>query len=206
MKTDKNKIYLASKSPRRRELLRQVDIEFELLLLRTDGPRGADVTEAVNPGESPLDYVARVAIEKAAFAWSVVQSRHLPLRPVLAADTTVTIDGEILGKPTNKEEAVAMLRRLSGRTHEVLTSVAVHSLDFSGQITQVSQVRFAALSEAAIAAYCTTQEPYDKAGGYGIQGLAALFVERIEGSHSGIAGLPLFETAQLLRQAGLPLP
>ncbi|MES2902289.1 MAG: Maf family protein [Pseudomonadota bacterium] len=204
--TDKKKIYLASKSPRRRELLRQVGVEFELLLLRTEGPRGPDVTEAVHAGELPVDYVARVAIEKAAFAWSVVQTRHLPLRPVLAADTTVTVDGEILGKPANRDEAVAMLRRLSGRSHQVLTSIAVHSLDFAGQVTQVSQVRFATLSEAAIAAYCATQEPYDKAGGYGIQGLAALFVEHIEGSHSGIMGLPLFETAQLLRQAGVPLP
>lgn len=203
--SDKKKIYLASKSPRRRELLRQVGVEFELLLLRTDGPRGPDVTEAVNADESPRDYVARVAKEKAAFAWSVVQTRHLPLRPVLAADTTVTLDGEILGKPASKEEAIAMLGRLSGRTHEVLTSVAVHSLDFAGQVTQVSQVRFATLSDAAIAAYCATQEPYDKAGGYGIQGLAALFVEHIEGSHSGIVGLPLYETAKLLREAGVPL-
>ncbi len=203
---DKKKIYLASKSPRRRELLRQIGVDFELLLLRTDGPRGPDVTEAVLPGETPPDYVARVAREKAAFAWSVVQSRHLPLRPVLAADTTVTVDGEILGKPGNKVEAVAMLRRLSGRTHEVLTSVAVQGVDMAGQITQVSLVRFAALSEASIAAYCATQEPYDKAGGYGIQGLAALFVEHIEGSHSGIVGLPLYETAKLLRQAGLALP
>ncbi len=204
--TDVKKIYLASKSPRRRELLRQIGVEFELLLLRTDGPRGPDVTELVHAGECPSDYVARVAREKAAFAWSVVQTRHLPLRPVLAADTTVTVDDEILGKPADKDEAMAMLRRLSGRTHEVLTSVAVQGLDMAEQVTQVSLVRFATLSEASIAAYCATQEPYDKAGAYGIQGLAALFVEHIEGSHSGIVGLPLYETAKLLRQAGVPLP
>ncbi|KAB8043366.1 Maf family protein [Janthinobacterium aquaticum] len=199
-------IYLASKSPRRRELLQQIGVQFELLLLRSDGPRGADVTEEVLPGESALDYVARVANEKAAFALKVLQWRRLPARPVLAADTTVTIDGEILGKPADRAQAIAMLERLSGRTHEVLTSIAVHGNGIAEQRTQISQVRFGILSPASIAAYCATPEPYDKAGAYGIQGSAALFVEHIEGSHSGIMGLPLYETAQLLRQAGLPLP
>lgn len=172
MKPADNKIYLASKSPRRRELLRQVGIDFELLLLRSDGPRGADVTEEVLPGESALDYVARVANEKAAFALNVVRLRHLPPRPVLAADTTVTIDGVILGKPADRAEAVAMLEQLSGRTHQVLTSI--EALDNTPKRT------------------CEI--------------CAALFVEHIEGSHSGIMGLPLYETAQLLRKAGLPLP
>jgi septum formation protein len=199
------KIYLASKSPRRRELLRQIGVEFELLMLRNDTVRGPDVTEAVHPGEAAIDYVARVSLEKAAFAWSMVQNRRLTVRPVLAADTTVTIDGEILGKPATNAEAVAMLERLSGRTHQVLTSIAVQHTDMCEQITQVSQVRFATLSPASIKAYCATPEPYDKAGGYGIQGLAALFVEHIDGSHSGIMGLPLYETAKLLRQAGIPL-
>lgn len=200
------KIYLASKSPRRRELLRQIGVDFELLLLRSDGPRGADVTEDVLPGEKAYDYVGRVAAEKAAFAWNLVQRRHLVLRPVLAADTTVTVDGAILGKPANNAEAVAMLEQLSGRTHQVMTAIAVHHHQLALQVTQVSEVRFGKLSPASIQAYCATQEPYDKAGGYGIQGLASLFVEHIEGSHSGIMGLPLYETAQLLRQAGLPLP
>jgi septum formation protein len=146
-----------------------------------------------------------VALEKSAFAWSIVQNRRLPVRPVLSADTTVTIDGDILGKPASREEAVAMLERLSGRTHEVLTSIAVQHTNMVEQLTQVSRVRFATLSAASIKAYCATQEPYDKAGGYGIQGLAALFVEHIDGSHSGIMGLPLYETAKLLRQAGIPL-
>ncbi|HEU4776008.1 MAG TPA: Maf family protein [Telluria sp.] len=199
------KIYLASKSPRRRELLRQIGVEFELLMLRNDSVRGPDVTEEVLPGEAAIDYVARVSLEKAAFAWSMVQNRRLTVRPVLAADTTVTIDGEILGKPGSNAEAVAMLERLSGRTHEVLTSIAVQHTDMCEQITQVSHVRFATLSPASIKAYCATTEPYDKAGGYGIQGLAALFVEHIDGSHSGIMGLPLYETAKLLRQAGIPL-
>lgn len=199
------KIYLASKSPRRRELLRQVGVEFELLMLRNDPARCVDVSEDERPGETPQEYVARVAKEKGAFAWNVLQLRRQPPRPVLTADTTVTIDGLILGKPANADEAVEMLGRLSGRTHQVLTSVAVHHNHMAEQLTQVSNVRFAQLSPAAIKTYCATPEPYDKAGGYGIQGLAALFVEHIEGSHSGIMGLPLFETATLLRKAGLPL-
>ena len=205
MKPIEKKIYLASKSPRRRELLRQIGVEFELLMLRNDTSRGPDVTELVLPGEAAIDYVARVSREKAAFAWNMVQTRRLTVRPVLAADTTVTLDGEILGKPANKQEAEAMLARLSGRTHQVLTSIAVHHVNLAEEVTQVSQVRFATLSAASIKAYCATQEPYDKAGGYGIQGLAALFVEHIDGSHSGIMGLPLYETATLLRKAGIPL-
>jgi septum formation protein len=197
------KIYLASKSPRRRELLRQVGIDFELLSLRSDPDRGVDVSEDVHAKEPALAYVERVAREKGAFAWKVLHLRRMPLRPVLSADTTVTIDGEILGKPGTPNEAMAMLERLSGRTHQVLTSVALHYTDVAEQVTQVSNVRFAKLSPAAIKAYCATPEPYDKAGGYGIQGLAALFIEHIEGSHSGIMGLPVFETAQLLQKAGI---
>lgn len=197
------KIYLASKSPRRRELLRQVGIDFELLSLRSDPGRGADVSEDVRTSEPALPYVERVAREKGAFAWNVLHLRRMPLRPVLSADTTVTIDGEILGKPATPNEAIAMLERLSGRTHQVLTSVALHYTDVSEQITQVSDVRFAKLAPEMIKAYCATSEPYDKAGAYGIQGLAALFIEHIEGSHSGIMGLPVFETAQLLQKAGI---
>ncbi|MCS0592500.1 Maf family protein [Massilia norwichensis] len=203
MKLLDKKIYLASKSPRRRELLRQVGVEFELLSLRSDPGRGPDVSEDEHPGEAPLAYVERVAREKGAFAWKVLALRRMPLRPVLSADTTVTIDGQILGKPANAEEAIAMLERLSGRTHQVLTSVALHHIDLAEQVTQVSNVRFASLSRDTIKAYCATSEPYDKAGAYGIQGLAALFIEHIEGSHSGIMGLPVFETAQLLKKAGV---
>jgi septum formation protein len=205
MKHLDKKIYLASKSPRRRELLRQVGVDFDLLMLRSDPVRGEDVSEDELPDEAPHDYVARVARDKGAFAWNVLNMRRQPLRPVLTADTTVTIDGIILGKPSSAAEAVEMLERLSGRTHEVLTSVAVHYTNIAEQMTQVSKVRFAKLSPAAIKAYCATSEPYDKAGGYGIQGLAALFVEHIEGSHSGIMGLPLFETAILLRKVGVQL-
>jgi len=200
------KIYLASKSPRRRELLRQIGVEFSLLMLREQTPRGPDVTEAVLPGEAPEHYVARVTREKAECARQTLQWRRLPPYPILAADTTVSIDGDILGKPADPAEAAAMLRRLSGRTHQVLTSVCVCHGDDSWQATQISQVSFAALTAAAIDAYCAGTEPYDKAGGYGIQGFAAVFIREISGSHSGIMGLPLFETAQLLTQAGVPIP
>ena len=205
MKVLDKKIYLASKSPRRRELLRQVGVEFEILSLRADPVRGIDVSEDVTGDEPALDYVERVARAKGAFAWNVLHLRRMPLRPVLSADTTVSIDGHILGKPADTAEAVAMLERLSGRTHQVLTSVTLHSIDIVEQVTQVSNVRFARLSPETIRAYCATAEPYDKAGAYGIQGLAALFIEHIEGSHSGIMGLPVFETAGLLRKAGVPL-
>ena len=201
-----NKIYLASKSPRRRELLRQVGIDFELLLLRDAMPRGPDVTEIVHPGELPLKYVSRVTQEKANAAWNFMLARRLPVHPVLAADTTVVIDQHILGKPANQEEAIQMLRQLSGKTHQVLTSIAVRYHETSFECTQTSDVTFASLTDEQILAYCATQEPYDKAGGYGIQGLAARFISHISGSYSGIMGLPLFETTVLLRQAGIQLP
>lgn len=197
------KIYLASKSARRRELLRQIGIEFELLLLRDHTPRGPEVSEAVKPGEAAEDYVARVALEKAEFSHHTMLWRKLPHRPVLAADTTVVVDGKILGKPADYAEAVAMLTLLSGRTHQVLTSIAIRHLEDTWQVTQKSEVAFAPLTESEIRAYCNTQEPYDKAGGYGIQGMAAVFIREIAGSYSGIMGLPLYETTQLLRQAGV---
>jgi septum formation protein len=201
-------IYLASKSPRRGELLRQIGVRFDLLLLRSDGSRAVDVSEIVHPGEAAPAYVLRVAQEKADFAWQAMQWRNLAPRPVLAADTSVIVDGEILGKPADAVEAMSMLTRLSGRTHQVLTALALRHGDQMAQVEQVlqvSEVSFGVLSPQMIAAYCATQEPHDKAGGYGIQGMAACFIERIEGSHSGIMGLPLFETTQLLRRAGIPI-
>jgi septum formation protein len=203
MVISQNKIYLASKSPRRRELLRQIGVEFDLLLLRDVILREPDVSEIVLPGELPDVYVARVTQEKAIAAWNVMQTRRLPLRPVLAADTTVVINQQILGKPANEEEALAMLRLLSGNRHQVLTSLAVHYQDNNFHCTQTSEVTFATLTEKQMHAYCATQEPYDKAGGYGIQGIAATFISHISGSYSGIMGLPLFETTALLRQAGI---
>ncbi|MEB0163003.1 Maf family protein, partial [Glaciimonas sp. CA11.2] len=139
------------------------------------------------------------------FAFHTMQQRKLPMRPLLAADTTVTIDNKILGKPADNAEAVNMLRQLSGRTHQVLTSVVVVYQLQSWQITQTSEVVFQTLSDEIIRSYCATAEPYDKAGAYGIQGFAAMFIKRINGSHSGIMGLPLFETAQLLQQAGIDI-
>lgn len=204
MKPADNKIYLASKSPRRRELLRQIGVEFELLLLRDQGPRGPDVSEEVLPGEKAETYVVRVTAEKAEQAWKIMLARRLPARPVLAADTTVVIDGRILGKPANQEEAMDMLRSLSGRTHQVITSVALYRDGETFQQTQTSDVTLTALTEDMMRAYCATSEPFDKAGGYGIQGMAAVFVKHIAGSYTGIMGLPLFETAQLLNQAGIP--
>lgn len=192
------KIYLASKSPRRRELLRQVGIDFEVLLLRDAAPRGPDVTEIVLPGELPDVYVARVTQEKAVAAWNAMQARRLPVRAVLAADTTVVLGQQILGKPADRDAAVAMLSQLAGNTHQVLTSIAIKYQHQLLQCTQKSEVTFAPLSEAQIAAYCDSTEPYDKAGGYGIQGMAARFISHIDGSYSGIMGLPLYETTDLL--------
>jgi septum formation protein len=198
-------IYLASKSPRRGDLLRQIGVRFDLLLLRSDGSRAIDVSEVVHANEAAPAYVARVAQEKADFAWQAMQWRKLEVRPVLAADTSVIVDGAILGKPADAVEAMAMLARLSGRTHKVLTAIALRHGETTQQVTQMSEVSFGVLSQPMMAAYCATQEPYDKAGGYGIQGMAACFIARIEGSHSGIMGLPLCETAQLLRRAGIPI-
>lgn len=198
-------IYLASQSPRRRELLQQVGIAFELLVLKDEpGSHGA-VSEIPHESETPNAYVVRIAREKADSGWAAVQWRQLTPRPVLAADTTVTIDGHILGKPEDADDAMRMLRLLSGRTHQVLTSVALRvAHDRIIDVLHRSEVRFAELSEETLLAYCRLAEPYDKAGGYAIQGHAAQFIEHINGSHSGIMGLPLFETTRLLQQAGIP--
>ena len=197
-------IYLASRSPRRRELLKQIGVKFDPLLLRLASRRGGpDVDEAQHSGESPADYVERTAREKAAFGLKVLSMRSMIFRPVLAADTVVIVDGDVLAKPANPEEAASFMRRLSGRSHEVRTSIALAIQGPVLSATSVSTVTFRALDDAEITRYCATPEPYDKAGGYGIQGLAAVFVERIEGSYTGVMGLPLFETARMLAQAGI---
>lgn len=196
-------IYLASRSPRRRELLKQIGVKFDPLLLRLAAPRGPDIDELRHGGESASDYVERTAREKAQFGLEALSMRSMLFRPVLAADTVVIVDGEVLGKPADREQATSFMRRLSGRSHEVRTAVA---LAIQGPVltaTSVSQVHFRALDNAEIERYCATAEPYDKAGGYAIQGMAAVFIERIEGSYTGVMGLPLFETAQLLSQAGI---
>jgi septum formation protein len=199
MKLADKKIYLASKSPRRRELLRQIGIDFELLL------NDKEVDEQVLPNEKPADYVARVTRDKLLSARQTMLYRQLPARPILAADTTVVVDDLILGKPVDFKEAIDMITRLSGRTHQVLTSIAVAWREQMWQLTQYSDVAFDTLSSEAIRSYCATQEPYDKAGAYGIQGLASIFIKDIAGSHSGIMGLPLFETTQLLQKAGVSI-
>ncbi len=193
-----NRIYLASRSPRRRELLRQIGIAFEALLLREDVRRGADVDEAPAPGESPQDYVIRVARDKAEAGWRRIASRRLLPRPVLAADTTVVVDGGIIGKPADARHAQQMLRRLSGRTHRVMTAVAVAREARVETALSISAVEFRELADGDIRRYVASGEPLDKAGAYAIQGRAAVFVRAISGSYSGIMGLPLFETAELL--------
>jgi septum formation protein len=190
-------VYLASKSPRRQELLRQIGVEFHLL--PPEDHVAAEALEAPLAGEDPSVYVRRVVRAKLEAAIARLASAGLPPGPVLAADTTVAVGGAILGKPADAQEAAAMLRRLSGRTHRVLTAVALAGASRRGMTVNVSRVSFARLTPAQIDAYVATGEPFDKAGGYGIQGRAAAFVRRIEGSYSGIMGLPLYETARMLR-------
>ncbi|MDX5363684.1 MAG: Maf family nucleotide pyrophosphatase [Pseudazoarcus pumilus] len=198
------RIYLASRSPRRRELLRQIDVDFDLLLFREGERTDLDVDETPLPGEDVETYVARLAVMKAEAGARRLVMRQLMRRPVLGADTTLEVDGEIIGKPASREHAAATLERLSGRTHRVLTAVALSDGKRTEHLTSISEVRFRELSRDEILHYVASGEPMDKAGAYGIQGRAAIFVADIRGSHSGIMGLPLFETAALLARFGLP--
>jgi len=185
-------LILASQSPRRAELLRQIGVDFRVA--------PAHIDETPRRAESPADYVVRMAREKA----RATAAQH-PGALVLGADTSVILDDRILGKPADREEGIAMLLALSGREHQVLTAVALAGTH-PGQALSASRVRFRPVGHEEAARYWATGEPADKAGGYAIQGLGAVFVERIEGSYSGIMGLPLFETAQLLADAGLSRP
>ena len=200
-------IYLASRSARRRELLMQIGVKFEPLLFREGTRQDADTDEMANPGEQPDEYVRRVTRLKAESAWQrVVMRRGLQRKPILAADTTVALAGQILGKPTDREDAERILRILSGTQHRVLTAVAI---TFEGRFEMAvseSLVTFAPLDEARISAYVLSGEPFDKAGAYAIQGRAGAFVERIEGTYTGVVGLPLHETANLLRLFGVAVP
>jgi len=200
MSISDKRIYLASRSPRRRDLLKQIGVPFELLLLREDLRRGADVDETPLPDESPGVYVLRMAREKAATAVRQIAYRALPQKPVLAADTTVVFDGQIVGKPDDPEHAARILRALSGREHQVLTAVAVALREQVETQISVSSVWFREIADADIRRYCASSEPLDKAGAYGIQGRAGAFVTRIAGSYSGIMGLPLAETVELLQK------
>ena len=200
------RIYLASKSPRRRDLLRQIGVNFDVLTFRA-GERGedADVDETPLPGEAVERYVERLALAKAQAGMRRVLWRKLLPHPVLAADTTLEVDGEIVGKPRDAAEAHAILERLSGRRHRVLTAVAMSDGERTRSRLSVSEVAFRSLGEHDIRRYIATGEPFDKAGAYGIQGHAAIFIEEIRGSYSGIMGLPLFETAALLEIFGHPV-
>jgi len=190
-------IYLASRSPRRRELLAQLDIPFHLLIFR-----GAELAEEVRPSEAPREYVLRIASEKAQSGWTRMVQRRLPRAPVLAADTTVALDGRIFGKPADRRDAEQILSALSGKRHEVLTAVALKYEERLETTLSASEVEFRELSPQEIREYAASGECDDKAGAYGIQGRAATFVREIRGSHSGIVGLPLYETAQLLAVLG----
>jgi septum formation protein len=186
-------LHLASRSPRRSELLALLGLEFGVLAL--------EVPEQRAPGEPPEDYVRRVAREKAgAGLLKVVAS---PGALVLGADTEVVLDDEVFGKPRDAADAAAMLRRLSGRTHRVLSAVSLVSREREAQAVSVSEVRFAELDDARIDAYVASGEPQGKAGGYAVQGRAQAFIAHLSGSHSGVMGLPLYETARLLRQFGV---
>lgn len=183
-------IYLASKSPRRQSLLTQIAVTFECLPV--------DIDESVNKSETPADYVSRMAYEKANAGWSDCK-RILDI-PVLAADTSVVLGNQILGKPLAKSEAISMLIELSGKTHQVMTSVAVKHHQKVELVTSTTDVTFASLSEQQIDYYVSSGDCLDKAGSYGIQGYAARFVQTISGSYSGIVGLPLYEVAKLLQK------
>lgn len=197
-------LYLASQSPRRMALLRQIGVTPILLPLRATPPR-VEVDETPLPGEAAVDYVRRLALVKVLAGQRAMIGRRLTPRPILAADTTVTLDGVLFGKPADDAEAAAMLRAYSGRTHQVMTGVGLAFGERVETRVSTSEVRFRVLDEADIRAYVATGEAWGKAGAYGIQGHAAIFIEHIAGSYSGVMGLPLFETAELLRATGFNL-
>ena len=194
----KNFVYLASQSPRRRQLLAQIGIQYELLLASPE--EDSEALETVMPGELPLTYVKRVTQLKLDAAVSRMKQRGLPKAPILCADTTVALGRHILGKPEDDKDALRMLKMLSGQTHRVLTAVAVASNRKRAICVSVSQVTFAPMKLSEMKSYVASGEPMGKAGAYGIQGLAATYISEIKGSYSSIMGLPLFETAQLLKQ------
>ncbi len=197
-------VYLASASPRRQQLLQQIGVDFRVML--PDAEEDAEALEIHNVGELPEAYVQRVTLLKLAAARLRLARRALPAAPILCADTTVALQRRILGKPADAGDAQAMLRALSARTHRVLTAVAVHDGRRTHTALSVSRVRFGAMPHEAVTAYVAGGEPFGKAGAYAIQGAVAAWIARIDGSHSGIMGLPLYETAALLRKARVALP
>jgi septum formation protein len=201
--TDRPSVYLASKSPRRQQLLRQLGVDFQELLLREAPGRRRDIVEVPRRDEPALEYVQRVARTKAAVGWRRMERRNLIPRPVLAADTEVVLDDRPLGKPDDAADAAAMLMRLSGSTHTVITAVALHWRSCVAHAVSTSRVSFRALTDDEILRYVATGEAFDKAGAYAIQGRAAAFVRHLEGSYSGVMGLPLYETGEILAKIGL---
>jgi septum formation protein len=187
-------LYLASRSPRREQMLRQIGVAFELLHV--------GVPEVRVAGESAQDYVSRVAREKARAGFAIARM-HDENAIVLGADTEVVLDDRVFGKPRDANDAAAMLRALSGRTHRVISSVWCVANDREKSASSMSEVRFASLSEADVESYVVTGEPFGKAGAYAIQGRGGVFIEHLSGSYSGVMGLPLYETARLLRQFGI---
>jgi septum formation protein len=182
--------------------LKQIGIPFDVLLLREDPARGEDIDERILEAERPQDYVIRIARAKAELGWVRVLQRRLRPNPVLGADTSVIVDGETLGKPEGRQDAERMLAALSGRSHQVLSAVALCYRDLVELRLSSTIVEFRALSEQEIRRYVATGEPLDKAGAYAIQGRGAAFVRSISGSYSGVMGLPLFETAELMQHFG----
>lgn len=196
------RLYLASASPRRRELLAQIGLAHTVL--QVPAPPGDD--EPQHAGEAAADYVRRTARDKAERGRLWMAAQQLPALPVLAADTTVILRGEVLGKPADRADAMRMLARLSGAPHSVHTAVALWHAGQLHEAVSVSEVRMRELTAADIARYCDSGEPYGKAGAYGIQGLAGTFIAHLAGSYSGVMGLPLYETAGLLRRVGILVP
>ena len=198
-----NEIYLASRSPRRLELLQQMGIACKTVLLREETNRQRDVDETPLSSENPYIYVERMAKMKAEIGVLRARQRGLPTMPMLGADTIVVFNGTIFGKPADQADARRMLKLLSGTQHEVLTGVAITDGTRLLHDTSISRVRFRDLTDDEISAYIATNEPMGKAGAYAIQGMGAVFIERLEGSYSGVMGLPIFETSMLLSQFGI---
>ncbi len=188
-------IYLASQSPRRKALLQQIGVSFQQLNCAID--------ESLLPDELACDYVLRMAVEKSKSGWNTILNKDLPVYPLLAADTSVVLDNRVLGKPENPEHACDMLMGLSGKSHTVMTAVAVTDGTVTKTDVSVSQVKLATLSKSQISHYVSTGEPLDKAGSYAIQGLGGAFVEHMSGSYTGVVGLPLHITAELLKSVGV---
>ncbi len=193
-------IYLASKSPRRRDLLTQVKIPFTVLPFRGPPREDSELEEKPLTQENAADYAARLARGKVLQGLEIIALRKSDIRPVLGADTIIEYDGKIIGKPESVEHARQILHLLSGKTHRVITAVSIALEARMESIVSINEVQFCSLSERDISDYVATGEPFDKAGAYGIQGQAARFIARISGSYSGIMGLPLFETCALLNQ------